>query len=791
MNRFRLLSTLDRKLLRDLWRLRGQLLAVAAVVLCGIAAFVCLGSAREALAEAQGNYYRSHRFADVFVVLKRAPLAVLDQVRALPGVAEVDGRIVFDAALDVPGLDEPANGRLVSLPDQPGTGLNRVFLRSGRLPAARNGREALVSEAFASANGLRPGAVLGAVINGRRERLRITGIALSPEYVNEIRGTSFPDNRRFGVLWLDREAMASALDMRGAVNDITATLAPGASEPAVLAALDALLGRYGALGAYGRADQLSHNFLANELAQARVTATIMPAIFLAVAAFLTHNVLLRLTSLQRGQIGLMKSFGYTGAEIGGHYAKLALLTVLAGALAGIALGAWLGHGLADLYAEFYHFPRLDYGLPPATVATALAIAAATGAGGALLAVQRILRLPPAEAMHAEAPQHYQPGPLERLGVASFSLPLRIVLRNLERRPLRTGLSVAGLAFGVAVTLAGQFTFDALDAIIRVQFRMAQRDDLTVNFNQPRGLAAAHALAALPGVSRVEPFRAAPVRLRAGPASKRTVLFGLPPEHELRRLLGPDERPLALPAEGLLLGQALAAALRVRAGDRVAIEFLDGRRARASAPVLATVDEPIGMFGYVDLQTLGRLSGEGPVMDGAWLAADHQALPRLYRTLKGVPVLAAVTLREATLQSFLDTIAKNMRVNTMVLVGFAAVIAFGLVYNAARIALSEHAVELASLRILGFTQAEVARILLGEQALLTLAAPPTGCLLGYGLAALLANLLSQDLFRIPLVVSQRTLALSMGVVAGAALVSGALVWQRLRRLDLIAVLKMRE
>ncbi|MGZ3183511.1 MAG: ABC transporter permease [Telluria sp.] len=788
----RALSALDRKLLRDLWRLRGQVLAVAAVAMCGIAAFVCLNSAYESLQRSQRDYYASHRFADVFAVLKRAPEAVLDQVRALPGVAEADGRVVFDAALDVPGLDEPANGRLVSLPRRPGSGLNRVFVRSGRLPGAHQLREAVVSEAFALANGLRPGATLGAVINGRKERLRITGIALSPEYINEMKGTSFPDNRRFGVLWMDRDALAGALDMRGALNDITVSLAPRASEPAVIAALDTLLARYGALGAYGRKDQLSHNFLDNELAQARVTATVMPAIFLSVVAFLTHNVLLRLTSLQRGQIGLMKSFGYTGAEIGWHYAKFALATVLAGAVAGIALGAWLGHGLAMLYTEFYHFPRLAFGLSGTTVAAALGIATATAAGGALLAVRRVLRLAPAEALRGAEPLRFRPGPLERLGLQRFmSLPLRIILRNLERRPLRTALSVAGLAFGVAVTLSGQFMFDALDEIIRVQFRSAQRDDLTVNFNQPLGSAAAQALASLPGILRVEPFRAAPVRLRFAQASKRTVVLGLPPRRELRRLLAPDGAELALPPAGIVLGQMLAASLGVRPGQRLTVEFLDGQRRTATAPVVATLDESIGMLAYMDARDLARMAQEGPLWNGAWLAADPAALPRLYRTLKGVPVLAAVTLREVTLQSFLDTMARNMRMNTRVLVSFACVIAFGMVYNAARIALSEHAVELASLRILGFTQGEVGRLLLGEQAVLTLAALPVGCALGYGLAALLAELLSQELFRIPLIVSRRTLALSVGVVLAAAVVSGWLVWQRMRRLDLIAVLKTRE
>lgn len=787
-----MVSALHRKLLRDLWNMRAQALAVAAVAMCGIAAFVSLRCAYESLLAAQHRYYMDNRFADVFTAVRRAPASVLEQVRAIPGVNEADGRVVWDAPLDVPGLADPASARLVGLPLKPGSGLNRVYLRSGRLPLARSPDEVLVSEAFSKANRLRPGDRLTAVISGRRKSLRITGIALSPEYVNEIKGTSFPDNRRFGVLWMDGWALAAALDMHEAVNSICLTLAPGASEAAVIERLDHLLERYGSLGAYGRSEQVSHNFLDSELDQAKVSATVMPAIFLAVVAFLTHNVLLRLTSLQRAQIALMKSFGYGSWAIAWHYALFALGTVMTGTVAGIGAGAWLGSYYGELYREFYHFPELSLILSGFTVAAALSIGIATALGGAALAVLRTLSLQPAEAMRPELPTRYRSGLLERLGLRNYlSLPLRMVLRQLERRPVRTLLSVAGLACAVGITVVGQFTFDALDAIIHVQFRLAQRDDLTVLLYQPRGLAAAHGLERLPGVTRVEPFRAAPVRLRFGSHVKRTVLFGDVPGAELRRLVDTNGNPVALPPEGVVLGQKLADLLAIRSGDRLAIEFMDGRRRKVELPVVRTLDESIGMFAYMQLPALARAAGEGVTIDGARLTADQERLPMLYRQLKNVPLLSSITLREATLQSFLATIAENLRVNTVILLGFACVIAYGIVYNAARIALSEHAVELASLRILGFTQAEVGRILFGEQLALTVVSLPFGCLLGYALCALFAALLNQEMFRIPLVISSRTYAVALGVVLAATAVSGWFVWQRVKRLDLIAVLKARE
>ncbi len=786
------LRALDRKLLRDLWRMRGQAAAIALVAMCGIATFVSLRSAYEALSASQHAYYERNRFADVFANFKRAPITLLAKVGAIPGVNEAEGRVVADASLDVPGLEEPASGRLVSLPEQEGTGLNRLHLRVGSLPQTGNAHEAVVSEAFAAANALRPGSTVGAVINGRKERLLITGIGISPEYINEIKGNSFPDNRRFGVLWMDHDGLAGALDMREAMNDVAVTLAAHASERQVIDRLDALLASYGSLGAYGREDQLSHNFLSNELAQNRVSSTVIPAIFLGVVAFLTHNVLLRLTALQRAQIALLKSFGYGNAAIGMHYVKFALVTVLGGAVLGIAVGIWLGHGLAGLYARFYHFPRLEFGLSAFSLAASLLIAAVAALGGAALAAARVLRLRPAEAMRPDAPARFRPGPVERLGLQRYmGLPLRMVMRNLERNPARSLLSILGLALAVSLTVTSRFTFDALEEIIRIQFRTAQRDDLTVALNEKRDIDVVRNLASLPGVLRVEPFRSAPVRLRLAHRVKKTIIVGMEPGGDLRRVLDEDERPVRLPDEGIVLSAKLAEVLGAAAGDRLTVEFLDGQRRIAQVPVMRVIDEPLGVLSYMDLRALARLAAEPATASGAYLAVDGARRQALYRELKAIPAVASVTLREATLESFMATVVENMRINTVVVLSFACAIAFGVVYNSARIALSEHAVELASLRILGFTQVEVARMLLGQQALLTLAALPFGCLLGYALSAMLSVLLSQELFRIPLVVSRQTFAFAVGVVLFAAAASGLLVWRRMQTLDLIAVLKTRE
>lgn len=786
------LSALQLKLLRDLWRLRAQAFAIAAVAMCGIASLVTMQGAYEALRLAQDNYYQQYRFADIFASVRRAPLGVTGAIRKIDGVADVQARVVFDAPLDVPGLNEPATGRFVSLTPENQNDLNRVYLRAGRLPDPGSRHEILVSEAFARANTLQAGAVLNAVINGRREILSVTGVAISPEYINEMRGSGFPDYRRFGVLWMDHQALSSLLDMREGCNDIVLTLAPGASEADVIHQLDALLEPFGGLGAIGREDQLSHQFISNELAQTKVSATVIPAIFLSVAAFLVHNVLLRLSSLQRMQIGLLKSFGYSHVTIASHYMQFALITVATGSITGIALGSWLGHGLAHLYARFFHFPTLSFSISASLVLTALIVSLVSALLGSGLAVHRVLRMTPADAMRPESPLHYRRHDLESSRLwQRLPLALRMVSRNLLRTPLKTSLTILGLSMSAALVITGLFSFDALNEIIRFQYRVLQREEISVAFNEEHSADTVNRLSRLPGVLRAEGFLSMPVSLRVRHREKRTVIIGLERERQLRLTVDAHERSIELPAEGLVSSRMLADLLQLQIGDNVEIHFLTGRRQKMDVAVTLILDEPIGAFAYMDIQALSRLLQKTPTANGAWLSLDMTQAETFYQTIKVLPALASTTLREATLQSFLATVGENIRINNSVLVIFACVIAAGIIYNSARIALSEHATELASLRILGFTRAEVTALLLTEQWLLTTIAIPLGCLIGYGLAAGIATLLSQELFRIPLIISGRTFLSAAIVVMLSAFVSSLSIGFRLQQLDLIAVLKTRE
>lgn len=787
------MTSLHRKLVRDVLHMRGQAVAIALVIACGVAAFVTMRAMYRSLLRSQSNYYAQYRFADLFAEMKRAPNWVASRIAEIPGVARTQSRIVMDVTLSVPGLDEPAVGRLISLPVDGSHSLNALFLHRGRLPDLHADDEAIASEAFATANRLEPGSTIEAVIHGRWQKLTIVGVALSPEYIYEIRGggSLFPDNRRFGVLWVPAELLESALDMKGAFNSIAVSLQPHASEPEVIAAMDRILDRYGCLGTYGRSEQISHRFISDEISQNRISATIIPAIFLAVAALLVHLSFTRLVTMQRSEIAVIKAFGYSNWQVGIHYVQFSLLVAGAGYLLGCGIGWYFGVRLAALYAEFYRFPVLIYQPELRIFLWAGIISAVTAIAGALGAVLRATSLPPAEAMRPEAPLRFRPTWMDRITIHWQSASLRMLIRNLERRRWRAIASAFAISSSVMIVVVEFGMFDSLDRMMQLQFRDAQREDLAVSLNETGSARARLEFARLPGVIAAEPFRSVPVRLRVGHRWRRTAVLGLKPNSQLRLMVNQDGSTASLPPEGLMLSSALAQALHIAPGGTLRVEVLEGSRIARDVRVTGTVDELLGTSAYMNLYELNRMMREDHSVSGALLQVDTEKQGALYRTLRKLPAVGSVAIKEAEVNSFQDTINRSMGLSLGTLIVFASVIAAGMIYNGARIALSERARELATLRVLGFTRREITGILLGEQALIALVALPFGFLAGYGLCAILALRLQTELYRMPLIVQPSSYAWAFLIVLFSAILSGILVSRRIAHLDIVSVLKARE
>jgi putative ABC transport system permease protein len=786
-------SILARKARRDLWRLKGQVATIALVLACGIMAMIMLRSTWTSLLGARDAYYDRYRFGDVFARLERAPESVAGRLEQVPGVAVVYTRISRDVMVPLPWEPDPIAGRVISIPDDGEPPLGALHLRAGRFPTPGAQDEAILLEQFAEAHHLRPGDRLPVVINGKLRSLAIVGTALSPEYVLAMSGRDIaPDNRRFAVMWMLHEAVAPAFRMEGAFNDVVFRLEPGASLPAVLAAIDRELAPYGGLHAIGRDKQMSNYALANELAVLRSLALMIPTVFLIVAAFLVNVVVSRLVFLERTQIAVLKALGFSDRQIVFHYLGLVALIVAVAAVLGLALGAWSARWMTDLYGEFYRFPTRLHEIPFGTVFGTIAIGLAAAVLGALQAVRRIAKLPPAEAMRPPAPLVYRRGLLERLRLDRAVGPTgMIVVREIQRKPFRFTLSVLGIAMGIAIFVMGRFSWDSFDHLMSDQFPREHREDLTVMIARPLPERALRELEHIPGVELAEGQRVVPVRFRAGSRHRDATMIGLPARPALRHLLDRDGTPVTLPPEGLVMTDKLAELLDLQIGELVEVEILEGDFSTRQLPIVATVSEAFGLQAYARADWLAGVLREEPRVSVIGLDVDPSQLEQVRLALKQLPQVLSVTSTRALVDRMRDQTGESMLVMTMILTLSAAAISIGIVYNNARIALSLRSRDLASLRVLGFTRAEISSILLGELGAQVVLGIPLGLLLGTWWARLLAARIDPENFRFPVYIASRSYAEAAVIALISGLVSALLVRRKLDRLDLVSVLKSSE
>ena len=671
--------------------------------------------------------------------------------------------------------------------------MNRLYLVEGRWidPARRD--EIIINAAFAQARMVRPGDPIEVVLNGRLQVFRVAGTALSPEFVFATRSAlPLPDDRNFVVLWANEDAVASAFDMQGAFNDLVMTLAPGAAKAAITEELDGLLLPYGGIGAYDRRELPSNRLLEDELAEQETLSIVMPAVFFGIAAFLLHVVLGRLIDAQREQIASLKALGFPNLPIALHYFKFVTVIALIGAGIGLALGAWFAVRVVDSYRAFFRFPVLEAHLDPWIAALAVLASILVANAAAATAVYRIASLPPAEAMRPQVPA--VTALARHISVMSewgIPMPYLMALRTIVGRPIRTVLTISGIALAVPLVLFGLFWFDAIAHMIDVAFGRIERGDAFVTFSMPVPARALHELQSVPGVLLAEGQRIVPVRLVAGHRTYRTSLVGLPDQSELKVLRDPVLAPINVPPDGLMLSRQLAESLNLQIGDSVTIEVQEAKRPILHLPVVKLSEDILGFSATMDIAALNRLLREGDVVSAATLKIDPNQSHLAWQRIQAMPKIEASSVKALWLTLFDETIAGMIIVGAVILAGFGLLIAVGVVYNSARVAFQERAWELASLRILGFTRREVATILLSELAFELLVAIPIGLVVGYGLIQMIVSLRVGELFQVPVVIEPASYATAALVVLGVAAASAFVVRRRIDTLDLVTVLKTRD
>jgi putative ABC transport system permease protein len=788
-----LVSPLDHKLLRDLWRMKGQAIAIGMVIAVGVGMLVMMTGLVTSLNETRAAYYERYRLAEVFAPVTRAPDRLAARLEAIEGVRSVEPRVTGGALIDLTDVDLPVQAQAVSLPDLRAPRLNDVFLTDGRMIDSDHTDEILLLQSFANAHGLRPGDHIQATMNGARRSFRIVGLAQAPEFLyTTAPGEMIPDDARFGVIWMSRSALSAAYDMEGAFNEALLSLSRGANEAAVLDAVDRILDPYGGTGAYPLDDQTSNRFVSEEISGLEAAATGVPPIFLAVAAFLLYIVINRMVQSEREEIGLMKAFGYTNSEVGGHYFKLVMAIAVGGALAGCLMGIAGGRALIQVYVAYFKFPFLVFQLDPASFVTGVSVSILSASVGGLMVLRSVFALTPAAAMRAPAPADYsRAGRIGQFMNAWLDQPSRMVLRRITRQPGRMAGAMIGIACGMALSVSMITIYAGFDRTIDLTFNVIDRSDVTVSFNHAASQTAIFNLRRMQGVTLVEPVRHVPAVLRNGRDSYRGVITGLAPNARLNRALDSDLAEIPLRDGGIVLSTALADILNIRPGDMLTVEVREGRQPVLQIPVTAVAESLLGAPAYMNMAALNRALREPNRVSGAYLSIDQAHANGIYTALQDMPAVAGVSLKsqaEIAFQTLMNTGAGAIR---YVMGAIAFVITFGIVYNAARIAYAERSRDLASLRVIGFTRGEAAFVLLGELAIVTLVALPLGGIMGYYLSFGIAAGFSSEIYQIPAIFDPASYGFAAMVVIGAAVTSGWLVKRDIDRAELVSALKTRE
>lgn len=788
-----MVSSLDIKLARDLWHIKGQAIAIATVIALGVLLMVMMDGLVNTLDETRLAYYERYRLADIFVPITRAPNAVIKEIQALADVKSVQGRITGTALIDLPLVELPIQAKAISLPDFGEPLLNNIMITRGRELNSQHRNEILLLNSFAEARNLQLEDKMEVTMNGKKWLFIIVGFVQSPEYLyTPVPGEMVPDDGRFAVFWLNNTAMEAAYDMQGAFNEVLVSTLSYTLELATLADIDRIVEKYGGIGAYGIKDLISNRFTEEEIAGLRASAKGVPPIFLSVAAFLLYIVVSRMVQSEREQIGLLKAFGYSSTEISRHYLKLVIVIAMLGATVGSIGGLYAGKALAVFYQDYFKFPFLVFELDTKAFLVGFAVSIVTASVGSLFVLKKIFLLTPSEAMRPAVPADYSKAGKVLGNVDQyFDQPIRMVLREVIRQPTRMIGAIIGIACGMGLSVAMLTVLIGFDTTLELSFTVLDRSDANVVFVHPQTTKTVYELKAIPGIHHVEPVRMVSVIFKNANKSYRGIINGIVKQPYLYRALDSKFQPLSLEQTGIVITQSLAKILDISVGETLTVDVREGRRPLLLIPVIGISETLLGSPTYMDINRLNRYLNETDRISGAYLTIDAAYSASIYAVLKTMPAVAGISLKQDSQAAFtklMDTGAGAMR---YIMALIAAVITFGIVYNSARISFAEKERDLASLRVIGFTKAETAFVLLGELGLITLLALPIGGVFGYYLSIAISKGYSTDIYQVPAHFSPESYAIASIAVIIAALISGFFLQRDIDHLDMVSALKSKQ
>ena len=787
------MTKLNRMLIREISKSKGQFIAAAAVVFAGIVMFSASFMSYKNLKSSVDSYYEEYGFLSYYAEVQGISPMGVGEVRSVKGVKDAVGRISVDVGADM-GNSKRVTARIISIPDECNSPVNRLVFKSAGSLEEKDQYSCLVSRKFAEVYRLGKGSKLKTIINLKTYEFNVDGIVDSPEFIYAMKSNTevSPSAEKFGVVYIKESTAMSILGTELLYNQVHVVFDKGVDEDALIDEIEDTLKSYGFISGTERKDQLSNMMVDNEISELEEIAFMFPMLFLTVAATIIYIMQRRIINNQRTLIGVMKAIGYSNVRILWHYVFYSLIIALTGAIPGVVAGFLLSVRLTKTYNNIFSIPVMKTEIH----ISLLVFGVLMSAGFCLLAgyssAKRVLKIDPAQAMRSETPNSGKRIFLDKIRFIWNRLHFgwKMSIRNIFRSRTRTLFTIVGMMATIMFFMVSLFFMDSIKYILHQNFFEFQRQDYKITFAQASSYYDTFELKSLEGVRKVEPILEIPAEIQKGWRKEETLAIGIIEGNDFYRLKDERHAPVTVSGKGILVAQSIAEKLDIRKGDVVKIKLYLGNVLEKDIKVVGIVKQYAGFNCYMNIKELGKLAEEGTFATGALISVKAGKSEKVLDSLYEISGVQTVEARDDVYKDF-EQFMELMNTFVGFMIFFGTVMGFAIVFNTTVINIMERRRELASLKVLGYTGREIEITILRENMMIAVISLLPGVVFGRLMCSFLARQFSNELFALEVIISARTLITACLSVFLFSVLAQTANKKNISGLDMVEVLKNRE
>ena len=781
------MKKLDVRLLRMVKNSKGQFISITVIVAVALCIYILFSITSINIQNAVDQYYSTTNISDLVVELMRVPQAAVDDLKSINGIVDVQGRVSVDVPLQVAEKDEKVNIRVMSLPKNGGV-INKLYIVKGNR-AELGDDNVILLEQFADARNIKIDEIITPYINGRIHNLKVSAIASSSEfiYVMENEQSLLPALDKFGVAYVSEAFAQSVFGYRGSYNEVLIKVDDKSNVDDIINLVEKKLDKYGLKRITKLEDLLSNNVLTQKIDGIEMLSSVLPVMFLMVAAIIISIMLSRIVNNDRMAIGVLKALGYGNISILSHYTKYALIIGLAGSIMGITGGLLLSKPMSQVFVSFFNIPLSGIEIQYSYIINAIILTSLFCIGAGLFGARGILRIMPADSMRPEAPKSGKRILIEKITFLWRHVPFswKMVIRNILRNKKRFAFLVAGLALAYGINVVPLYMVNAMVSMFELQYGEYQKMDYKVDFTRPLNVGAITDISNLINAKKIEPRVEYPFELANGWRKKSVIVIGVPQQTTFYKFVDKDNNIVKLPDKGIFITEAIAKLLKVKEGETIIVKsFLPGKE-DVMLRVTSIVKQYLGANAYMNIETMDELLLERNMITGVSITSDDD----LKEKLKDVNNISAVSSVGDMKQSFVEYLdVMNLAIWLYML--FGGILGFALIYNATIIGISERIMEFAALRIMGFDKKDIYGMISKENSLMTGIAIIVGIPLGASMISGMVESFSSEMITFPVILSPKIFMQAAAASIIFVIIAQLATLKKINNLNFIDALKSR-